>query len=934
MSHHCTKSTNDKLLFFVNGKRVSSAHYRSQYAVNDNECLTKEQRKNLLNQSIANYENLQRDHTRLLSSCEEKLGRCNKRVTELEASLLKSASTFGKTCEKDKQALEKTIRSLRSSKSQNDDRKYDEELEKLRDTLRRTQSGFDEEKKSFTSKLASFNKERQTFETSIRDAQSRSAELEQKYQGILSEKNVIGQERDELRKEIEKLSLSIKELINERDECISNMSKMPKMKTEDKALQQTLEAEINEKATERATLLQQLKDISDDNKLLISQRDALLRQSSKHENERRALTERLQQTEREIESMKNERDDLFRQLEEMKGNRTQSSELKEEIRLIQQTLQETTNERDTLRQQLKEMSGERDSLASKNIEMTNAVESLTSAREALLEKHNISLREIEQYKTAIDVYKQNINDLTKEVADCKSGCASQIDALNEAFAQKERGLIETISRLEERVTALNKALGEEQTAHSNIKKKFGKMQSKYGQVQNDFAKEQTAHSQTTEKYTKYKENQSTLFREMQDQLNDFSQKLDDCNKTCERTTLNLREAFRNDLSERDTTITKFTETQKALESQNQALEEKVNAINKEIEKTKADFEVQKRDFEQQLVAEKSRYDQNMIELKAMRDNLEISRTNYANEKETLDKNHSEALRQIRAEFEQVKAEKSALNAKLAQTEKELESISLANQKIQQLLDTETVNTSNLTSTNRDLVAKIDALINSQEYKEGLAMKETRSKVATENDAREKMIERQKQEQEKQEREKIERERVKQNQERLNREKESVKRQQEREQETEKAKQAEQAVTEEYKQTLKDKRDNAKKQRDTAEQALKTLNFQVIQLKQNLDSATTTHNRLLTHQSAKDLARKLKDFNDAETDVKEKETNLKNAQQAYQQAQQAYNSSFAFRSKRSTKTKNKTKRSPSPKKTKRSKKRSPSPKKKNRRSIRR
>jgi len=844
MSHHCTKSSNDKLLFFVNGKRVSEDHYRSHYDVNDRDCLTKEQRKNMLKQSISNYQNLQRDHSRLLSSCEEKLGRCNKRVTELEASLLKSAETLTKRCEKDKQALEKTIQALRASQNSNDDRKYDNELEKLRVKLLDTQSEFEKEKRSFSSKLDAFNAERQTFDQSIRDVQIRSAELDKKCEG---EKNAIIQERDEI--------------------------------------------------------LQQLKQMSEDrDKKDASQRDAL------------------------------------------------------------------ESERNDLRQQLSNLTREQENLASKNIK---TVETLSKARDALLEEKTISETAIAQYKKAIEVYKQNIDDLSRQVADCKSGCVSQIEALNADFAQKERGFIETISTLKERVTALEQELSKER-------------------------------SETNETFRKYKEDQETLFRKMQA---DFDQKLDDCNRTCEESKQTLREGFRKDLSERDT---EFTETREALKSQNQKLLQEVDAVNAQIEKTTSDFELQKSEFTQKLAAEKSRYDKNLSELKDMRDNLEISKSTHSNEKARLEETHRDAVSQIRAEFERAESERARLNAKLTETEQKLENISLTNQQIQKLLDDEKVKTS-------DLVARIDVLLNSQEYKEGAAMKKDRDDKERLELERLEQLNREKLEKLEKERvdrlaqrekervEKLEKDRQAQ-EEKLEKDRQAQDEKEEKERKRLETQQKRQIDNDKKLATLKSHLTPAieltKKQRElsTLESAEKKLEGKITDLESSIQSKKSMHTKcfdiLTSSQPLPQKVSKLKTLgftldpttqisnekisiaidrfvasknkqaenavDEHNKKIKELETtrkeiekarvfldNAKLAQDAYD-VQEDHNSkqdySFGFRSKRSTKTKNRTKRSPSPtnklsknrspKKTKPSKKRSPSPKKKNRRSIRR
>lgn len=824
MSHHCTKSINDKLLFFVNGKRVSDAHYRSHYNVNVSECLTKEQRKNILKQSITNYQNLKRDHAKILSSCKEKLGKCNKRVSDLEASLLKSAETFTKTCEKDKQALEQTIRALRAT--QNDDRKYDEELEKLRGKLRTTQSAFDDEKKSLISKLRSFETERQTFEKSIRDATNRSAECDKKYAQVLSDKNAIEQDRNELRIEIEKLSRSIQGLTNEIRQKTLEMEELmrkPKTIAEDKSLKQTIQVNqsvIAELTNERDALAQdrnnkqtQIQALSDDLSALRQQssteRETLLREIedakqrlAENDRQRQALNQELETIRAENRLLSSEHETLGQELAEIERSRTQMKidygalsremdqvkhhlaendadnkalrqqlasrdgnlvEMREELKNIlverdtlrqelseikrlmeqkdnayqtlSQEMERIKEERDQCREQLmytkyelqetnesltkisninaeqlskisaittdlKNMTAERDSEKIEHIKtqeaftkhqyeyaeltrrLTRELDECDKARQTLIDDQTSSRTKIDEYKKGIEVYKQAIDDLTTKVSRCASDCDSRIEALNADFGQKERASNEKILELTDRIKALDKELSKEQIARRDLKQFLGD--------------EQIAHRQTNETFSKYKNNAEALLRKTQD-------KLDDCNRKCEETTQALKDAFAKDLSANDTK--KFTETRKALESQNRALVDQVNQMNNLCDKVKADLKLE---FEQKIEAEKSLFSQKVDELREK-------------EKEELENSHRTRLDQIRREFDQANAEK---DAKLAATEQKFVDIDRVNKEITKLLDAERANSLNLRSTNSNLAGQIDQLIKSQEYKQGMAMMNT------------------------------------------------------------------------------------------------------------------------------------------------------------------------------------------------------------------
>lgn len=95
MSHHCTRTSANKLMFFENGRRVREGEYRQRYPNHkDEECMTKQQRRQRIQDAIRTLSGVRTEQNQLVTECQTRLGRCNKRVAELEAQLVQKNQEF------------------------------------------------------------------------------------------------------------------------------------------------------------------------------------------------------------------------------------------------------------------------------------------------------------------------------------------------------------------------------------------------------------------------------------------------------------------------------------------------------------------------------------------------------------------------------------------------------------------------------------------------------------------------------------------------------------------------------------------------------------------------------------------------------------------------------------------------------------------------
>ena len=627
MSNYCTKSINNKLLFFVNGKRVSLKYYSSHYGVNEKECLTKEQRKNKLKEAISNYDKLNREHSNLLSICQQKLETCQKRLTEVENSVIESGSLISDICEKDKKKLQNTIDSLR-----NGEEEHLKAKEELRDYISSTNKSFDDAKKKLLSDIESLHKERNTLSTSISDLTKHKLDYEKKYEEVLSEKNVIGEERDSLKSSIVSLKQTLSKLRQEHDECMSNNS----------TIKDEIQSSIKKVEEQRDLAIKQLESIGGENKRLSeleTKNQEVLSEKNTISTERDSYLKKIQEQDEKINNLVSEISnlrDIMSSDEEVSNNTISSYSLKnskleyevkklmESIQRVQQTNSELGIESDKLKHMLQQ---ER---ASCNISIR------------MLEAHVKKLaRELDEEERESNILEEKLEEekeksirLAKELEKQKLKYDQDMYDLHELV---KKSFAEDVLRRNTKFTETKVAL-ENQLSYLN---------QKFNDVQNELDKERSSKKIVDQ--TNYELDER--IKEIEIQLNDAYQKNIEITNLLNSEQLNKEELVKkfNEITSSPEYKTIQSEKEKIKKSQ-QFSQSFVKSEEERTErKERKSKEKQKRDYERNLEGLR-----NLNEYREKKRSENLQRYQYKKENERLEKEALLKTEQILLDREEAK----------------------------------------------------------------------------------------------------------------------------------------------------------------------------------------------------------------------------------------------------------------------------------------
>ena len=442
MSHHCTRTTANKLMFFENGRRVREGEYRRRYPThNDQECLTTQQRRQRIQAAIRSLSGVRTEQNQLLTECHTRLGRCNQRVAELEAQLLEKNKEFIER-ERDVRAEMKTdIEDLQDKLRKGKD--CSEEIAELTQRMKEDLSVARREKDEISQLLNAT--------TSVRDRLSgQLGEMTQREQNCNERMQKTQQENEQERQKREKAEADLINLRAEHQKCNENLEKVSRLLSDSKKYQSQLEAlrqehsECKERTrqleTENASLSslpEQLYVLNRETQVIREQMANLVQQ---HSAELSGKTQQLSELQKKYDNLYvyyNYLKQLYNSL------RSSNSELQGEYDQINEELQNMKSDlkrapvesAPALKASIQEVNNDRQ-------ELLGQIESLTTQ---IKEKDNrlieqTNLREQEQAKTGraqADLI--NLNSEYQKISEAKQTIERRIDALesdNASIRQK------------------------------------------------------------------------------------------------------------------------------------------------------------------------------------------------------------------------------------------------------------------------------------------------------------------------------------------------------------------------------------------------------------------------------------------------------------------------------------------------------------------
>ena len=391
--HHCTKSTNDRLSFYENSKRVKVEYYMSKYpATNtDRDCQTVAQRLRRLDELKQQIYNNQDDER--IGQCQTQLDQCNERVRKLESQM----QEFQQQCQTEKQLLETGKNDIQGL--------YDGLLQESQQ-----------------------NKEvRDNLQRSLEEAIAQQNSLQE---GLGYMKKVSG----EFIKDIERLNADQKTLKaelgdvkNTRDTLINDVSKSEMDR-------QALNKDIERLNADQKTLQAELGDVK-------NTRDTLISDVSKSEMDRQSLNKDLQATRETITRIQLEKDNLDDEVKKLnesaKRGEIDLQTLNEQLAAIRVEMGDLQKEHNGKVQEL-------NSLHEKYVQLQETSSKQSGLNEQRVQDLDRQFRECEEKRGELVKSLESVNmklegqiQTSLNVQTEWNNAASKISALNLAIAEKE-----------------------------------------------------------------------------------------------------------------------------------------------------------------------------------------------------------------------------------------------------------------------------------------------------------------------------------------------------------------------------------------------------------------------------------------------------------------------------------------------------------------
>jgi chromosome segregation ATPase len=655
--HHCTKSTNDRLSFYENSKRVKTAYYLSKYpdTNTDRDCLTVAERLRRLAELKNQLHNNQDDER--IGQCQTQLDQCNERVRQLESQI----QEFQQQCQTEKQILEagkNDIQALYDGLVQES-----QQNKEVRENLQHSLEEAVAQQTSLQSELGEIKKVSGEFINDIERLNKESKE----------NKKVSGEfikDIERLNKERKTHQTEISELVNTRDTLISAAStsdmEMKSLRSELAARQETIARiqlekdnlddeikKLNESAKrgeiDLQTLNEQLAairvDMGDlqkehDSKVQelnsLRERYVQLQETSQTTAKQSGLNQqRVEELSAQFKECEEKREELVRSLESVNmklEGQTQTSlnvqtewnnaagkvnalnlaiaekeidykGLEKQHADAQKELTSAKKERDDALLQLRNGIGERDELREnlrlKNEEVSNCRSEVESIN-ALLDRERVQLKQV---TSELDSIKFEKDELQKKLEGMKitnenvqtewTTATGKVNLLNALVKSKSDEYQKSLEALEQKVLSITAELDK---AKDDCQKEIYQISQKCQSEKDDLNAKISKLQAELQESNARNDNLVKINDAMTTRLKELTLVHADCQKTLDASKLDaqrLREAFKKDLADKDGEL---TATKSALSKEKSDVEQLYQKLKAEFDSQEKIVETLKRDL--------------------------------------------------------------------------------------------------------------------------------------------------------------------------------------------------------------------------------------------------------------------------------------------------------------------------------------------------
>jgi len=408
MSHHCTRTTANKLMFFENGRRVREGEYRQRYPNhNDQECLTTQQRRQRIQAAIRSLSGVKGEQDRLITECQTRLGRCNQRVAELEAQLLEKNKEFIER-ERDVRAeMKSDIEDLQKQLRKGKD--CSEEIAELTQRMKEDLSVARREKDEINALLNASTSERERLSNQIGEITRREQNCNAQIQKTQAENDTLIDLREQEREKREKVEADLINLRAEHQKCNENLERVSRQLADSGKYQTQLE----ELRQEHSECQERTRKLMDENASLSSLPAQISVLNGETQVIREQMSNLVQQHLAELSGKTQKFDELQRKYDELSVDLSKLKDLEEKCK---QNLISNREAHEILRSAKSALQGEYDQISEelqnmkRDLQRPAPVESAPALKASIQEVKNDSQELLVRIETLTTQIKEKDNE--------------------------------------------------------------------------------------------------------------------------------------------------------------------------------------------------------------------------------------------------------------------------------------------------------------------------------------------------------------------------------------------------------------------------------------------------------------------------------------------------------------------------------------------
>lgn len=639
MSGHCTRTSNNRLMYYINNKRVTKAEFYKQFPnFREEDCQTKEQRQNALLNVGQKVSDIKRDQTELLQECRTQLTTCNHRVAELEGIIANNAKIVLQQQKQAEEVCKKELERIGEELKKKATSEVRKRLDALRKKVTTQFNTIKTENTALQEQLRQYLEEKKERQEELDRLRRLSTDCEERHREALreldnrkmteSEKTRVEQELSRLRDEFNTLTSFKDQLMADCREQISEKDK----------LLESMKADVERKVQEFAKELASLQERVQTSNVSLSkcqeeksELDSLLKQLSKKnedlENRFEMLTSEHAQTLKEIRekdaSISKLNDDADKWREDIRNYLGENKRMEGLVEQYQKQIDDITRDselknrsiREELEGKIKEMMDEMSNERAKMIQQNEQIKT--------------------DFQTIIVTKDTRISELEKMVQTLEKDCESRKAELEQKIREFEQtidGLRQrdlsnenTINDLQTKIEAISQQLSTSSGENNRLLTELESLKQDLVEKDVSISKLKEVGEKAREEMTKVNENLLEKIQLLENNVASLTQKdlsnsqtIQELNATIETIRSELDSQKENSLktiSELQTNLTKMTSENERLlremkESGDLHVEniEKANRKLAEVENIRKQLETQLSDLQSSFTTEKQEFE--------------------------------------------------------------------------------------------------------------------------------------------------------------------------------------------------------------------------------------------------------------------------------------------------------------------------------------